>query len=99
MKGTRKLSNFVQNLRVAMAARDVSQTSLAKAIGVSRQHMHGIYHGQKTPSSSRLVDMAKILNVSMDYLLGADDVQGQIEDVLRHRPVRMTARQAYEAQK
>jgi hypothetical protein len=60
--------------------------------------MSAICKGDKGLSSSRLVDVARMLDVSMDYLAGGDDVHGQIEDVLKSRHVRLTARQAYLAQ-
>ena len=87
---------FARNLRIAMAARDVSNTGLADAIGVSGAFISAITKGQKMPSSGRLVEIAKVLLVSVDYLMGGDDVEGQIEDVLRNRIVRKTARQLYE---
>jgi transcriptional regulator with XRE-family HTH domain len=83
-------------MRIAMAARDVTQTSLAEAIGVTRAFVSALCKGQKMPSSSRLVEIAKVLGVSIDYLMGGDDVEGQIEDVLKNRVVRKTARQLYE---
>jgi transcriptional regulator with XRE-family HTH domain len=87
---------FNRHLRIAMAARDVTQKGLADAIGVSVAFMSAVCKGQKMPSSSRLVEIAKVLGVSIDYLMGGDDVEGQIEDVLRNRIVRKTARQLYE---
>lgn len=87
---------FARNLRIAMAARDVSNVGLADAIGVSGAFVSALTKGQKMPSSGRLVEIAKVLLVSVDYLMGGDDVEGQIEDVLRNRIVRKTARQLYE---
>jgi len=93
-KGPR-MDYFARNLRVAMAARNVSQAGLADAIGVSRAFANAVCLGKKMPSSSRLVAIAKILRVSVDYLMGGDDVEGQIEDLLANREVRKTARQLY----
>jgi transcriptional regulator with XRE-family HTH domain len=90
------MDSFNRHLRIAMAARDVTQKGLAEAIGVSVAFVSAICKGQKMPSSGRLVEIAKVLGVSNDYLLGGDDVEGQIEDVLRNRIVRKTARQLYD---
>jgi transcriptional regulator with XRE-family HTH domain len=90
------MDNFNRNLRVAMAARNMAQKGLADAIGVSAAFTSAVCKGQKMPSSRRLVEIAKVLGVSHDYLLGGDDVGGQIDDVLAHRVVRKTARQLYE---
>ena len=41
---------------------------------------------------------SEALNVSVEFLVGGEDVSGQIEDVLQHVPPRMTGRQLYLAQ-
>ena len=90
------MNDFSVNLRIAMAVRDVSQSALAERLDVSRAFMSAVCSGQKMLSSGRLVHVARILDVSIDYLMGGNDVAGQIEDVLKNRMVRKTARQLYE---
>ena len=82
-----------------MAVRDVSQSVLAQRIDISRAFMSKVCNGEKMVSSGRLGEIARILDVSIDYLMGGDDVAGQIEDVLKNRIVRKTARQLYEQER
>jgi transcriptional regulator with XRE-family HTH domain len=49
--------------------------------------------GKMLPSASRLMEITRFLSVSVDYLMGGDDVAGQVEDVMNNRPPRMTQRQ------
>jgi hypothetical protein len=39
------------------------------------------------------MEITRFLSVSVDYLMGGDDVAGQIEDVMNNRPPRMTQKQ------
>lgn len=86
---------FGRNLRVALAWRKINGTELAALVGVTPQAVAKILNGKMMPSSGRLVQISRALSVSIEFLLGGDDVAGQIEDVLTDKPPRKTARQLY----
>lgn len=48
--------------------RGLSQTQLALAIGKSPQMICDIEAGRKQPSLKTLIDLAKILNISLDQI-------------------------------
>ena len=86
--------DFDKKLRLALAWRNKSGSDLAEHIGVTPQAVQKFTSGKGLPNSGKLMDIARFLNVSIDYLLSADDVSGQVEDVLSHTPPRKTDRQA-----
>jgi hypothetical protein len=47
------------------------------------------------PCASMLLVIANELKVTIEFLLGGKDVEGQIEDVFKNVPPRMTHRQIY----
>lgn len=48
----------------------MTQTELAKRLGITRSSVNGWEMGLALPATSTLVDLAKIFHVSTDYLLG-----------------------------
>lgn len=87
------MNDFDRKLRVALAWRGKNDSDLAKHIGITPQAVYKFTSGKGLPNSGKLVEMARFLGVSIDYLLSADDVSGQIEDVLNNATPRMTERQ------
>lgn len=66
-----------------------SQVDLAKRLGVAKQTVSNWENDNIQPSIEMLVRVAKILNVSTDYLLGLSselrlDVQGLPPEVVAH---------------
>lgn len=51
-----------------------SQVELAKRIGVTKQTVSNWENENIQPSIEMLIRLAKLFNVSTDYLLGLDDV-------------------------
>lgn len=88
-------NDFPRKLRVALAWRGHTAADLARHMDISPQAVAKYTQGRMLPNSSRLVQMAAFLGVSMDYLVSGDDVTAQIDDVLACVPVRKTARQLY----
>lgn len=62
--------NLAEKLRAERIKKGVSETEVAKAIGVSQSFIAHCERGRKTPSTAVLVDIAKYYDVSLDYLLG-----------------------------
>jgi DNA-binding XRE family transcriptional regulator len=65
MRGQTRLAN---RIRVARAERDLSQTELADAVGVSRQTISSIETGQYTPSALLAFRLAAALGVPVAEL-------------------------------
>lgn len=61
--------NLAEKLRAERIKKGVSETEVAKAIGVSQSFIAHCERGRKTPSTAVLVDLAKYYDVSLDYLL------------------------------
>jgi len=63
-----------QRIRKARQRYGMSQTELAKRVGISKTAMNQIEMGETLdPRMSRLRAIADILGVSMDYLAGRED--------------------------
>ena len=60
-------------LKEARVVAGMSQADVAKAIGVSQPAYCYIENGDKMPSLSVAKQLSKILNVSLDYLVGNSD--------------------------
>lgn len=63
-----------ERLRQLLAVKNLKQKEFAKKIGVTESIMSFYLNGDKQPKGYVLKRMAKELNVSVDYLLGADEV-------------------------
>lgn len=61
---------FPSRLRECVKNRGVTQSDIATALGKSRQAIGYYMDGTSSPDWETLVDLAKYLNVSADYLLG-----------------------------
>ena len=66
-------------IRIARMRRDITQKDLARLVGISRTAMNQIEHGDIVdPRSSHLCKIADALGVSMDYLAGRTDEEGEV---------------------
>jgi putative transcriptional regulator len=61
-------AHLANRVRVARAERDLSQTELADAVGVSRQTISSIETGQYCPSALLAFRLADALHVRVDEL-------------------------------
>lgn len=67
-------------IRKARLRYGMSQTELAKRVGISKTAMNQIEMGETTdPRMSRIRAIADILGVSMDYLAGRKDEESELE--------------------
>ena len=70
-------SSFGRRLAAARKARGLSQRDLAKRIGISNR-MVAYYEAQaKRPPADKLADIAAVLNVTADELLGTQPLTAQ----------------------
>ena len=66
------LHNFKQRLAEVRALVSLSQSTLAGKMGVSTSLISHWEKGTRTPSESQLLELARHLGVTLDYLLNAD---------------------------
>ena len=59
---------LMNRLRSSRAERDLSQTALARSVGVSRQTISSIETGQYCPSAVLAFRLARVLQVRIDRL-------------------------------
>lgn len=70
------MSKFCERLSILMNEQKLTQKELAIKTGVTESAMSYYVKGVRTPRSDVLTRIAKALNTTTDYLLGADDVPG-----------------------
>ena len=71
--GVQKMSAFSERLLQLRKSKGMSQTALAKEIGVSSRIYQEYEYGKSEPKMSNLVSIADFFGVSMDYLSGRTD--------------------------
>ncbi|SEB38752.1 DNA-binding transcriptional regulator, XRE-family HTH domain [Tenacibaculum sp. MAR_2009_124] len=62
---------------------NLSQSELAKKVEVSRTIIGNYERNENTPSIEILLKIAKIFNVSVDYLIGEGSLSSYDKDVLK----------------
>lgn len=68
---------FGQRLREVREKRQFSQQDLADQLGMSVQHISRLENGKyDNPKADTVILIAKVLDVSIDYLLGLTDDPG-----------------------
>lgn len=64
--------SFAERLKELRTENDLSQASLAKAIGVSQKAIDYWERGVNEPKATYIIALAKYFGVSCDYLLGQE---------------------------
>lgn len=64
--------SFAERLKELRTENDLSQASLAKAIGVSQKAIDYWERGVNEPKATYIIALAKYFGVSYDYLLGQE---------------------------
>ncbi len=63
---------FTANFKEALKYSQITQSELAKKVGVSKQSISDFKNGRSFPSIQTLALICVALDVSADYLLGLD---------------------------
>ena len=71
-----RLCNFARR-------KNLSQTDFAKAIGVSRTMVGNYERSVHAPSIEMMANIAKVLNVSIDYLIGEGKLAQYDKEVIK----------------
>lgn len=78
----------MERLRELRLKRGMTQKYVALTLGVKGPSVSNWESGKTTPTTENVAALAKLYNVSVDYLLGRDEEQPQaVEDVERQRYV------------
>lgn len=81
-KGKFKLPNSLEEkIKYLREASNMTQTDLARRLGLTRAGVNSWEHGISKPSIDCIIELARLFHVSTDYLLGMKtnttiDVQG-----------------------
>lgn len=75
----------MKNLKKIAKAKNKSLTSLAVKLEVSQEAMSQYISGKIKPKTSTIIDMAKILNTSTDYLLDLTDNPNPVDFTLNEK--------------
>lgn len=67
----KQIENFGKRLERLREDAGLSQTALAKRVGVSQSSISQMEAGERSPSYAMLVELAEALGVSAAYLVGA----------------------------
>jgi len=65
---------FVQRFKELMKVKGVNAYRLAKGSGVTPSNISGWKLGKSLPSVEKMAKIAQFFEVSVDYLIGIDDV-------------------------
>lgn len=68
---------FISRLKEARSNKNLSQKKLAELLHISQQAVGHWESGRSTPSPEMLRTLSEILEVSIDYLLGRDEIPEQ----------------------
>ena len=69
-----------ERLSQARTRRGWNQSELARQLGKPRQHISMIEQGKQQPRAELLIELATVLGVSTDYLLGRVHDERQFSD-------------------
>ena len=74
--------NIADRIRYLRDKAGMTQTDLAKRLGISRNAVNAWEMSVSTPSLSKVIEMSRIFHVSTDYLLSiSDNVLVDISDL------------------
>jgi transcriptional regulator with XRE-family HTH domain len=76
---------FNLNLKDARKKRNISQSELARQLNTAQQVISDYEVGKKTPSLERLVDLAQILDVSLDELVEFKRIHHEYSKKLKNK--------------
>lgn len=66
------MNNFALTLKNLRVQRGMSQSDLARLLGVARTTVSSYENGSRNPDNETLIRIATCFQVSLDYLLGID---------------------------
>ena len=74
------MNDLARRLRIAREHAGLSQGQVAKIRGMHRPTITEIEAGRRKVSSEELSDFARIYEVSVEWLLGTEEEEGELDD-------------------
>lgn len=71
------IDSFCDRLEELLETRHISKTELAQKMGIKKQTLNGYLNKTRIPKAEVLIELSKILNVSIDFLLTGSDCSTQ----------------------
>ena len=71
--------SLADRIRMIRESHDMTQSQLAKELHITRSAVNGWEMGLSVPSTQCIVEIAKLFNISTDYLLGME--HGAVLDI------------------
>lgn len=72
---------FIERLRALRKERDLTQPELANLLGKTKGAVGHWEAGNREPGLGMVYEMAKLFNVSVDYMLGTSDFRNENEAI------------------
>lgn len=69
----KELFTIAERIKMLRNKKNITQSDLAKMLGLTRSGVNAWEMGLSVPSAQYIVALAKLFDVSTDYLLGLDD--------------------------
>lgn len=69
------MSKFSERLKLLRAEANLSQSELAKVIGISKSSINMYERGEREPGLDTIEIMAHYFNVDMNYIIGTSDIK------------------------
>lgn len=82
---------IAEKIKSLREARRITQSELARQLGITRNGVNSWEQGLSTPSPASIVELAKFFCVSTDYLLGVSSSQAVDATGLSQRDVALLA--------
>lgn len=76
---------FAERLKTVLQERNISQVDLAKELGYTSAAINRWCQNLTQPDNKTMVEIAKYLKVSIDFLLGNDEVINDDEQELKEK--------------
>lgn len=83
----KKLYSLADRIKQLRTRAGLTQSDIARTLGISRSGVNAWEMGLTVPSTQYIVELAKTLCVSTDYLLGLDDTAAIPVNGLTHKQV------------
>ena len=69
------MSKFSERLKLLRTEANLSQSELAKTIGISKSSINMYERGEREPRLDTIKIMARYFNVDMNYIIGTSDIR------------------------
>lgn len=70
---SKELFSLAERIKLLRERLNITQSELARILGLTRSGVNAWEMGLSIPSARYIVELAKVFNVSADYLLGIED--------------------------